>query len=47
MRIKRKIHKDWIKMLNKINGILHTLRCTARKIKTSLWHTFFDGAKFF
>jgi len=25
---------------------LYTSRCTAMKNKTSLWHTFFNGAKF-
>ena len=46
MIIKQKIHKIRIRILVKTNAILHASRCTARKEKTSLRHTFFDGAKF-
>lgn len=37
---KLKIYKVRIKIFIKTNGILHTSRCTARKEKTSLRHTF-------
>ncbi len=39
--MKCKLYKYRMRILIKINGILHTSRCTAKKVKTSLRHTFF------
>ncbi len=36
MKLKRKIHKDRIRTFTKNNGILNTLRCTAKQIKAEL-----------
>ncbi|MCI8753097.1 MAG: hypothetical protein HFH66_17495 [Lachnospiraceae bacterium] len=45
MRIKSKPHKNRTRTFIITNGILHTSRCTAMKKETSLWNTFFNGAK--
>lgn len=45
-KMKCKLYKYRIRILIKINGILYISRCTAKKVKTSLRYTFFDGAKF-
>ncbi len=42
MKINRKVHKNQIRIFIKTNGILHTLRCTVKQIKTELQCTFFD-----
>lgn len=41
MKMKQKIHKYRIRDIIKDNSILHTQRCTARKIETYLRYTFF------
>jgi len=41
MKMKQKIHKYRIRKIIRNNSILHTQRCTARKIETYLRYTFF------
>ena len=46
VKMKRKTQKHQTKKNIKFNNALHTSRCTAVQDKTSLRHTFFNGAKF-